>query len=104
MADLRVAHLTRREADRLAGRLDGRVRVLGPEAVEDRSVRLLDRVARTGRRQAPAVQDDENYERVALRQIAANDSTSSEAPPTRAPSTSGRPRSSAALSGLTEPP
>ena len=104
MADLGVAHLARRQADRLAGRLDRRVRVLGPQPVEDRRVRLLDRVPGTGRGEAPPVQDDERYERVAARQIAANDSTSSEAPPTSAPSTSGRPSSSAALSGLTEPP
>ena len=44
-----------------------------------------------GRRAAPAVQDHERYERERCRraQIAANDSTSSEAPPTSAPSTSG---------------
>ena len=104
VADLGVAHLPGRQADRLAGRLERRVRVLGPEPVEDGRVRELDRVPRPGRREAPPVEDDERYERVAARQIAANDSTSSEAPPTRAPSTSGWARSSAALSGLTEPP
>ena len=65
----------------------------------------LDRVARARRGAAPAVEDDERYERdSAARQIVANDSTSSEAPPTSAPSTSGCAASSAALSGLTEPP
>ena len=64
----------------------------------------LDRVARTGRRAAPPVQDDERYERTAVSQIAANESTSSEAPPTSAPSTFGCERSSSAFSGLTEPP
>ena len=36
-----------------------RVRVLGPEAVEDRSVGELDGVAGAGRREAPAVEDHE---------------------------------------------
>ena len=102
--DLGVAHLTGRQADRLAGCLERRMRVLGPEPVEDRRVRELDGVSRAGRRQPPAIEDDERYERVPARQIAANDSTSSEAPPTSAPSTSGCPSSSAAFSGLTEPP
>ena len=48
MADLGVAHLARREADRLARGLERRVRVLGPEAVEDRRVRVLDRVPGPG--------------------------------------------------------
>ena len=102
--DLGVAHLAAGQADRLAGRLQRRVRVLGPEPVEDGRVGELDRVPRPGRSKSPPVEDDERYERVAARQIAANDSTSSEAPPTRAPSTSGWASSSAALSGLTEPP
>ena len=110
--DLGVAHLAGREADRLARRLQGRVRVLGPEAVEDGRLGQVDRVPRPWRRAAPAVEDDERYE-ARLRslrtaraawQIAVNDSTSSEAPPTSAPSTAGCPRSSAAFSGLTEPP
>src|SRR5262249_19128163 len=71
MADLRVAHLARGEADGLAGRLQRRVRVLGREVVEDGSVRELDGVSRPGRRNAPAVQDDDRYEReAAVRQIA----------------------------------
>ena len=72
-------------------------------------VRELDRVAGAGRGDAPAVEDDERDEReLTLRcgaaQIAANESRSSEAPPTSAPSTSGCERSSSALSGFTEPP
>ena len=63
MPDLGVAHLAVREADRLAGRLERRVRVLGPEPVEDRRVRELDRVPRPGRGAAPPVEDDERYER-----------------------------------------
>src|SRR3954467_8157894 len=104
MPDLGVAHLPRRQADRLARGLQGRVRVLGPEAVEDLRVRELDRVPGARRRAAPAVQDDERYEGEAARQIPVNDSTSSDAPPTRAPSTPSSASSSAAFSGLTEPP
>ena len=102
--DLGVAHLAVREADRLAGRLERRVREVGPEPVEDRGVRELDRIPRPRLGYPPPIEDDERYERIAARQIEANDSTSSEAPPTRAPSTSGWASSSSALSGLTEPP
>ena len=102
--DLGVAHLAVRQADRLAGRLQRRVRVLGPEPVEHGGVGELDRVPRPGRGESPPVKDDKRYERIAARQIAANDSTSSDAPPTRAPSTLGWASSSAALSGFTEPP
>ena len=59
-----------------------------------------------------AVEDDEDGRRHrqvghragAASTIAVNWSTSSDAPPTRAPSQSGSASSSAALSGLTEPP
>ena len=104
VADLRVAHLARRQPDRLAGRLQGRVRVLGPEPVEHRRVGQVDGVARTRRCAAPAVEDDQRYEGRAALHIAVNDWTSSEAPPTSAPPTSGCASSSAAFSGLTEPP
>ena len=87
MADLRVPHLPRGESNRLAGGLEGRVRVLAPEPVEDGRVGELHGIPRPGRRAAPAVEDDERYE--AASQIAAKDSTSREAPPTSAPSTSG---------------
>src|SRR5919199_6212947 len=90
--DLGVPHLPGGKADRLAGRLQRRVRIARPESVEDRRLRELDRVPRPRRRTAPAVEDDERYEResrAAVSQIAVNDPTSSEAPPTRAPSTSG---------------
>src|SRR5439155_20187744 len=105
VSDLRVPHLARRKPDRLARGRDRLVRIGPPEPVEDRGVGELDRVPGPGRRAAPAVEDDERYERVAAaaRRIASKDSTSSDAPPTRAPSTSPWPRSSAALSGLTEP-
>ena len=104
MTDLGIAHLTGRQADRLARGRQRRVRVLAPEPVEDRRPSQLDRVARPGRRAAPAVEDDERYEVDAARQIAAKESGSSEAPPTRAPSIEDWERSSAAFSGLTEPP
>jgi hypothetical protein len=104
VADLGVPHLTGRQPDRLAGGLQGRVRILGPETVEDGGVREVDRVAGAGRRAAPPVEDDQRYEGRAALQMCEKDSTSSEAPPTSAPSTSAWARSSAALSGLTEPP
>src|SRR5262249_12050920 len=86
----------------------------------------VDGVAGPGRRAAPPVEHDKDHELarsdagkagisalVRLRQaydarpatqIAANESGSRDAPPTRAPSTSGWTSSSAALSGFTEPP
>src|SRR4029077_17442814 len=80
MADLGVAHLPRRQSDRLTRGVEGRVRVGAPEAVEDGSVRQLDGIARPRWRATPPVEDDERYEWAATaRQIAANDSTSSEA-------------------------
>ena len=104
VTDLGVAHLAGRQADRLAGRRQPRVRVLVPEPVEHRRAGQLDRVARPGRRAAPPVEDHERYEVDAARQIAAKESGSSEAPPTSAPSIEGWARSSAAFSGLTDPP
>ena len=104
VADLGVPHLTRRQPDGLPRGLQRRVRVVAPEPVEDRRAREVDRVAGAGRRAAPAVEDDERYEVEAARQIAAKESGSSEAPPTRAPSIAGWASSSAAFSGLTEPP
>src|SRR5207248_5529459 len=84
--DLGVAHLAGGQANGLARGVERRVRKLAPEPVEDRRVRELDRIARTRRCAAPAVEDDERYEwGAAARQIAANDSTSSDAPSTRAP-------------------
>src|SRR5579864_631893 len=106
VADLRVAHLTRRQPDRLARRLQRRVRIGGPEPVEDGCARELDRVPRTRRRASPAVEDHEDYEwiRAPVSHIALNDSASRDAPPTRAPSMSGCESSASALSGFTEPP
>ena len=107
MTDLGVAHLAVRQSDRLAGGVEGRVRVARPEGVEHRRLGQLDPIPRAWGRAAPPVEDDERYERdsrAAVSQIAVNDSTSSEAPPTRAPSTSGCASSSSAFSGFTEPP
>src|SRR5215210_702167 len=104
MAHLRVAHLAGRQPDGLAGGREPRVRVLAPDAVEHRRPRELDRVSGTRRRAPPAVEDDERYEVDAARQIAAKESGSSDAPPTSAPSIEDRERSSAAFSGLTDPP
>ncbi len=104
MAHLRVAHLSVREPDGLPGGPQLRVRIACAELVEDGCARQLDCVSRPGRGDTPSVQDDERYEREPARQIAAKLSGSREAPPTSAPSTSGWPSSSSALSGLTEPP
>ena len=110
VADLGVAHLAGRQADRLAGSAELGVRVVAPEPVEHRRVRELDRVPRARRRDPPAVEDHERDERerhvaaAAASQIAANESIASDAPPTSPPSTAGCANSSAAFSGLTEPP
>ncbi len=103
--DLGVPHLAVGQADGTAGSCELRVRVALPQRVEDGRLRQLDGVARAGRRQTPAVEDHERDQRyVAARQMAANESGSRDAPPTSAPSTPGWASSSAALSGLTEPP
>src|SRR5688500_12841483 len=108
---LRVAHLSVRQPDSTARRDELRGRVAREELVEDGRPRELDAVPGAGRREPPAVEDRERDERepvrahvTAARQIAANDSGSSEAPPTSAPSTAACAISSAAFSGLTEPP
>ena len=103
MADLGVPHLPLGQTDSLARGDEAPVRIGRPQVVEDGRARERDGVSRSRRRAAPAVEDDERYERAA-RQISAKDSISSEAPPTRAPSTSGCASSSAAFSGFTEPP
>ncbi len=79
------------EAHGLARRRELGVREIAPQAVENGRLGQLDRVAGTGRGDPPAVEDDERYEgiRAAVSHIALKESTSSDAPPTRAPSTSG---------------
>src|SRR5262249_62097399 len=104
VADLGVAHLSGGQPDRLARGLERRMRVPRPQRIEHRRVGELDRIPRAGRRAAPAVEDHERYEResrAAASQIAVNDSTSSEAPPTRAPSTRPCPGTAAAIPGST---
>src|SRR4051794_3105639 len=110
MADLGVAHLAFGQADGWAAGRQRRRLVLAPEQIEVRRVRQLDRVpwARLG--QAPAVED---HKRDALHgerprsvvpahdaalTIRANFSGSRLAPPTSAPSMSGRASSSWAFS------
>ncbi len=102
--DLRVAHLAVGQADRLPGGTELRRRIPAAEIVEDGRARQLDGVPGPGGSEAPAVEDDERYEREPARQIAAKLSGSRDAPPTSAPSTSGCASSSSAFSGLTEPP
>src|SRR5438093_7104955 len=60
MAHLRVPHLTGWQPRRLARGVERRVRVGAPELVEHRSVSQRDRVSRSSRSAAPAVEDDED--------------------------------------------
>jgi hypothetical protein len=105
---LGIAHLTGWQPDRLPGRVELGVRIRLPERVEDRCRGERDRIAGARGRDAPAVEDDEHDRwqghRGAAATIAANATGSRLAPPTSAPSTSGRLKSSAALSALTLPP
>ncbi len=63
VTDLGVAHLALREPDRGAGGGQLGVRISRPELVEYGRVGELDRVPRSRRSDAPAVQDDEGAER-----------------------------------------
>ena len=102
---LGVPHLAGGQADGLARGGERRVWEQAPEGVEDRRLGEVDGVPRARRGEAPAIEDDERYEReAAVRHRLEKDAGSSEAPPTRAPSMSGCASSSAAFSGLTEPP
>ena len=106
MPDLGVPHLPLGQTDGTPGRDQATVGIVVPERVEDRRVRHVHGVAGAGRSEAPAVEDDQDdrlgHEAAAA--IASRLSASSEAPPTSAPSMSGCASSSAAFSGLTEPP
>ena len=63
VADLGVAHLAVREPDGGARRFELRMREVAPEPIEDGRVGELDGVPGAGRRDPPAVEDDERYER-----------------------------------------
>jgi hypothetical protein len=63
--DLGVAHLARRQPDRLPRGGERRVWIAPPQVVEDRGRGQRDRVSRARRRAAPPVEHDERYERVA---------------------------------------
>src|SRR6202042_1029069 len=101
------------------GRGQLRVRIRRPQLVEDRRRRERDGITRSGRGEAPAVEDDQGRGRArqpvrtgganrrhqqAALTIAANVSASRLAPPTSAPSTSGSASNSGQLSSLTLPP
>jgi len=105
--DLRITHLPVRKTD-LASRSDQlAVWAVQPKPIENRRVGELDGVAGPWWRNAPAIEDDKDDRRGhgrAAAAIASRLSASSAAPPTSAPSTSGSAISSAAFSGLTEPP
>ena len=106
MPDLGVPHLPLGQTDGTPGRDQAAVGIVVPERVEHRRVRHVHGVAGAGRSEAPAVEDDQDdrlgHEAAAA--IASRLSASSDAPPTSAPSMSGCASSSAAFSGLTEPP
>src|SRR3954451_4855751 len=107
MPDLAVTHLPLGQPDGSAARRQLGMRVARPQIVEHRGVGELDRVAGSRRGEPPPVEHDEADRRMghgAAAVIAANDSGSSDAPPTSAPSTSGSASSPAGLSGFTEPP
>ena len=110
VADLGVAHLPLGKADVAPLGRELGVGELRPEPVEDRRLGDRDRVAGAGLGDAPAVEDDQRDRGSRWRHypaastIAANSAGSRLAPPTSAPSMSGWAISSAALSGLTEPP
>ena len=60
MADLAVAHLPVRQADRAAARDERRVRIARPEVVEHRGLGERDGVPRAVGGETPAVEDDED--------------------------------------------
>ncbi len=109
MPDLGVAHLPLGQPDGTAGGDQRGVRIALPERVEDGRPRERHGVPGPVGRETEAVEHDErdgsgHQPADAARAIAAKLPGSRQAPPTSAPSTSGCASSSAALSGLTEPP
>ena len=106
VSHLRVAHLALGQTDVPSRGRELGVREAREQRIEDRGVRELDGIAGTRRRDPESVQDDERdrSRHAAARTIPAKVCGSRLAPPTSAPSISAWPISSAAFSGLTEPP
>src|SRR5580692_1085164 len=127
MSHLAVSHLPVRQAHRAPTRRQRRVRICLPQRVENRRARQRDRVAWTRIGKPPPVEHDQastwdrqlsrpthpvhhprrpcpHAHQAAAVTICANACASSDAPPTSAPSTSVSVKSSAAFSGLTDPP
>ena len=110
---LGIAHLTVRKAHVLARSAERGVGILLIQAIEERRLGSGDGVLAVVRGQAAAVHDNQECRKMtlchmtyspALTTIEAKSAALSEAPPTRAPSTSGLATSSAMLPGLAEPP
>ena len=113
VAHLGVAHLAVGKAHVLARSAERGVRILLVQAIKEGRLGSGDGVLAIGRSQAAAIHDDQECRKVtlchmsyspALTTIEAKSAALSEAPPTRAPSTSGLATSSAMLPGLAEPP
>src|SRR6267143_5733036 len=66
MPDLRVAHLSGRQADIFARRAKESVRTGGPQAIESRRTGLADRIVGRILSQAPAVHDHEHHRTIFL--------------------------------------
>ena len=110
---LGVAHLAIGKTHVLARSAERGVGVLLVQAIKEGRLGSGDGVLAIGRSQAAAVHDDQECGKMtlchmsyspALTTIEAKSAALSEAPPTRAPSTSGLATSSAMLPGLAEPP
>ena len=110
---LGVAHLAIGKTHVLARSAERGVGVLLVQAIEEGRLGSGDGVLAIGRSQAATIHDDQECRKMtlchmsyspALTTIEAKSAALSEAPPTRAPSTSGLATSSAMLPGLAEPP
>ena len=110
---LGVAHLAVGKAHVLARSTERGVRILLVQAIKEGRLGSGDGVLAISRSQAAAVHDNQECRKMtlchmsyspALTTIEAKSAALSEAPPTRAPSTSGLATSSAMLPGLAEPP
>ena len=110
---LGIAHLAVGKAHVLARSAERGVGILLVQAIKEGRLGSGDGVLAIGRCQAAAIHDDQECRKMtlchmsyspALTTIEAKSAALSEAPPTRAPSTSGLATSSAMLPGLAEPP